>query len=117
MSKRHLLATRVFSVAAASILSACAAFGPPRTPPSVASPAHYSIAPSSPQLPADHGPPQQLELGAPPVPEWWHAFASPSLDVLVSEALDKNQSLAAAKANLRAAHEQVREQVGNNLYP
>jgi NodT family efflux transporter outer membrane factor (OMF) lipoprotein len=117
MSERHLLATRVFPVAAASILSACAAFGPPRTPPSVASPAHYSIAPPSPQQPAGHGPPQQLELGAAPVPEWWHAFASPSVDELVSEALDKNQSLAAAKANLRAAHEQVREQVGNNLYP
>ena len=117
MSKRQRLPTRVFSVAAASMLSACAAFGPPRTPPRVASPAHYSIAPPSPQLPDDHGPPQQLELGAAPVPEWWHAFASPSVDALVSEALDKNQSLAAAKANLRAAHEQVREQVGNNLYP
>lgn len=117
MSKKHRLPTRVFSVAAASMLSACAAFGPPRTPPRVASSAHYSIAPSTPQLPADHGPPQQLELGAAPVPEWWHAFASPSVDALVAEALDKNQSLAAAKANLRAAHEQVREQVGNNLYP
>jgi NodT family efflux transporter outer membrane factor (OMF) lipoprotein len=117
MSTRQRLATRVFSVVAASMLSACAAFGPPRTPPSLASPAHYSIAPSRPQLPADHGPPQQLELGAAPVPEWWHAFASPSVDALVSEALDGNQSLAAARANLRAAHEQVREQVGNNLYP
>src|SRR6185437_3883031 len=49
--------------------------------------------------------------------QWWHAFASPELDALVKEALASNQSLEAAKANLRAAHEQVREQVGENLYP
>jgi NodT family efflux transporter outer membrane factor (OMF) lipoprotein len=116
MSTKPLL-PRALPLAVAAMLSACAAFGPPRTPPSVPSPAHYSIAPPSPQLPADHGPTQQLALGAAPVPQWWHAFGSPSLDALVSEALDKNQSLAAAQANLRAAHEQVREQVGNNLYP
>jgi NodT family efflux transporter outer membrane factor (OMF) lipoprotein len=68
-------------------------------------------------VPADHGPSQQLVLGAAPVTEWWHAFGSAPLDALVSEALDRNQSLAAAKANLRAAHEQVRGQVGDNLYP
>jgi len=56
-------------------------------------------------------------MGAAPLAEWWHAFASPRLDALVSEALEKNQSLAASRANLRAAHEQVREQVGANLYP
>ena len=117
MKKSFLLATHVPALFAASMLTACAAFGPPRTPPGVASPAHYSIAPTNPQLTADHGPPQQLLLGAAPIPQWWRAFASPQLDALVSEALDRNQSLAAAKANLRAAHEQVREQVGNNLYP
>jgi NodT family efflux transporter outer membrane factor (OMF) lipoprotein len=117
MNKRPLLATHVLSFSAASMLTACAAWGPPRTPPSIASPAHYSLAPSTPQLSADHGPPQQLALGGAPVPEWWHTFASPSIDALVSEALEKNQSLAATKANLRAAHEQVRGQVGNNLYP
>ena len=101
----------------ASMLTACAAFGPSRTPPNVSSPAHYSIAPATPQVPTDHGPPQKLAMGAAPVPEWWHSFGSPRLDALVSEALDRNQSLAAAKANLRAAHEQVRGQVGENLYP
>ena len=117
MKKRSLLATRAPALVAASVLTACTAFGPPRSPPSVASPDHYSIAPSNPQSTADHGPSQQLVMGAAPIPEWWRAFASPELDALVSEALDQNQSLAAAKANLRAAHEQVREQVGNNLYP
>lgn len=117
MSKRYRLATHVLAFTAALMLTACAAFGPPRAPPSVASPAHYSLAPPTPQLPADHGPPQQLALGGAPVPEWWHAFTSPSIDALVNEALEKNQSLAATKANLRAAHEQVREQIGNNLYP
>jgi len=117
MNERLGLANRAAAFVAALMLTACAAFGPPRTPPSMASPAHYSVAPSNPQLSADHTPPQQLVIGAAPVPEWWRAFGSPQLDALVSEALEKNQSLAAAKANLRAAHEQVREQVGDNLYP
>ena len=117
MTKRSLLGTRAPALFAASVLTACTAFGPPRSPPSVASPDHYSSAPSNPQLTADHGLPQQLVIGAAPIPEWWRAFTSPELDALVSEALERNQSLAAAKANLRAAHEQVREQVGNNLYP
>ena len=117
MKKRSLLATRAPAFVAASVLTACTAFGPPRAAPSVATSAHYSIAPPNPQLTAAYGPPQQLVTGAAPIPEWWRAFASPELDALVSEALDQNQSLAAAKANLRAAHEQLREQVGNNLYP
>jgi NodT family efflux transporter outer membrane factor (OMF) lipoprotein len=117
MNTRHPLTTCVSALVGASMLSACAAFGPPRTPPSIPSPSHYSVAPSNPQLTADHGPPQQLVLGAAPIPEWWRAFSSPKLEALVGEALDKNQSLAAAKANLRSAHEQMREQVGDNLYP
>jgi NodT family efflux transporter outer membrane factor (OMF) lipoprotein len=117
MNKRLRLAIRAFAPLVAAILTACATFGPSRTPPSMASPAHYSIAPAKPQLPADHESPQQLVVGAAPVPQWWRAFGSPPLDALVSEALEKNQSLAAATANLRAAHEQVHEQVGNNLYP
>jgi NodT family efflux transporter outer membrane factor (OMF) lipoprotein len=83
----------------------------------MAAPAHYSVAPTTPQIAAAHEPSQQLVMGASPVPEWWGAFASPQLDALVGEALERNQSLAAAKANLRAAREQVREQVGENLYP
>jgi len=117
MKKRYLLATRAVALVAAAVLSACTAFGPSRSPPSVASPERYSSAPSNPPLKADHGLPQQLMMGAAPIPEWWRAFTSAELDALVSEALDRNQSLAAARANLRAAHEQVREQVGNNLYP
>jgi len=107
----------VLTAVTASMLSACVAFGPPRTPPSMALPSHYSIAPPSEQVPSDHGPTQQLTLGAAPVPEWWRAFGSAHLEALVSEALDKNQSFAAAQANLRAAHEQLREQVGDSLYP
>ncbi len=114
--KLRPLSIRASTFVVASMLTGCAAFGPPRTPPTVASPNHYSIASPNPQIPTDHGL-QQLVLGAAPVPQWWHAFASPQLDALVGEALEKNESLAAAKANLRGAHEQVREQVGDNLYP
>ena len=117
MNERLRLATGALALVAALMLTACAAFGPSRAPPSMPSPAHYSIAPSQPQLPADHASPQQLVMGGAPLAQWWQAFASPPLDALVSEALEKNQSLAAARANLRAAHEQMREQVGTNLYP
>jgi NodT family efflux transporter outer membrane factor (OMF) lipoprotein len=100
-----------------SMLSACAAFGPPRTPPRMATPSQYSITPLNPHPSAAQGADQQLVVGATPVPEWWHAFGSEELDALVTEALAHNQSLAGAQANLRAAREQLREQVGSNLYP
>ena len=116
-SATHAMASIASAVVAVSLLTACAAFGPPRTPPKLAEPDHYSVAPSQPQLTGDQGARQQLVMGAAPVPEWWHVFGSRELDTLVSEALDRNQSLAAAKANLRAAHEQVRGQIGDNLYP
>jgi NodT family efflux transporter outer membrane factor (OMF) lipoprotein len=107
----------LLTAVATSLVTACAAFGPPRTPPSIAAPSHYSIVSPTEQVPSDHGPTKQLALGAAPVPEWWRAFGSPHLEALVSEALENNPSLAAARANLRAAHEQLRGQVGNNLYP
>ena len=112
-----VLARSAAMLLATTLLSACAAFGPARTPPVVATSGQYSMAPPSPRLPDDHGPPQQLVTGAAPVPDWWLAFDSPALTALVGEALEKNASLAAARANLRAAHEQVRGQVGDNLYP
>lgn len=117
MKRRHLPGIRASALIAVSMLSACAAFGPPRTPPSLDSPSHYSIAPASSQVGDERVGRQELALGAAPVPEWWHAFGNSSLEALVSEALEKNPSLAAARANLRAAHEQVREQVGDNLFP
>ena len=118
MNRNTRLCTGMLTAMAAALLSACGAFGPPRTPPSIPAPSHYSSAPPAEQVVrSDHGPTQQLALGAAPVPEWWRAFGSPQLDALVSEALDNNQSLAAAGANLRAAHEQLRGQVGNNLFP
>ena len=117
MRKRGQQSVRMLTAAAASLLTACMTLGPPRTPPSIAVPGHYSIAAASEQVPSDHAPDQQLALGAAAVPQWWRAFDSPRLEALVAEALDNNQSLAAARANLRAAHEQAREQVGDNLYP
>ena len=117
MRDRFQAALRVLAVVTASMLAACTTFGPARTPPSTPSPDHYSIAPMSEQVPSSTGSAQQLALGAEPVPHWWSAFGSPQLDGLVDEALDHNQSLTAAKANLRAAREQARGQVGENLYP
>jgi NodT family efflux transporter outer membrane factor (OMF) lipoprotein len=104
------------ALAAAALLTGCAAFGPPRTPP-MAPPGQYAAE----ALPAALAPgseaPQQLTPGAPPIPEWWHVYQSPALDALVAEALAQNPSLAASRNSLEAAREQVRETVGDNLFP
>ena len=117
MKMRHPLARRVAALFVVALTAGCTAFGPSRTPPPMPAPGHYASAAEDQHSGGDRGPSQQLALGAAPVPQWWEAFGSPALDALVSEALQKNQSLAATRANLRSAHEQVREQVGNNLYP
>jgi NodT family efflux transporter outer membrane factor (OMF) lipoprotein len=51
------------------------------------------------------------------VPRWWSAYRCPQLDALVEEALEHSPSLAAARSNLRAAHEQLRSQIGQNALP
>lgn len=48
--------------------------------------------------------------------QWWDVFGSPSLALLVTEALAKNPSLAAAEASLRAARENTLAQQGA-LFP
>ena len=47
--------------------------------------------------------------------EWWKAFGSPALDALVERALAHNQSLAASRATLTAAREQVLAANGRRL--
>ncbi|HTY92488.1 MAG TPA: efflux transporter outer membrane subunit [Steroidobacteraceae bacterium] len=108
MNKIHSILKAIPAALASALLASCAVFGPSRTPPAMNAPAQYSVAPSS---------APRLAMGASPVARWWQAYSSPQLDDLVNEALEHNQSLAAATANLKAAHEQVREQVGENLVP
>ncbi len=101
----------------ASSVAACGAFGPPRTPPQMTSPAHYAAKGQSDQMPAADGAAQRLRTGARPVPEWWKEYGSDALDALVDEGLSNSPSLAAAQSTLKAAREGLRAQIGQSLWP
>jgi len=101
----------------ASSIAACGAFGPPRTPPQMTSPAHYAAKEQSDQMPAADGAAQRLRAGARPVPEWWKEYSSDALDALVDEGLRNSPSLAAAQSTLKAAREGLRAQIGQSLWP
>ena len=98
-------------------VAACGAFGPPRTPPQMISPAHYAAKDQSEQMPAADGAAQHLRAGARPVPEWWKEYSSDALDALVDEGLRNSPSLAAAQSTLKAAREGLRAQIGQSLWP
>jgi NodT family efflux transporter outer membrane factor (OMF) lipoprotein len=109
-----------FQVALASvalILSACTAFGPDRKPPQMTQPVHYSIGKQSTQTAEADGIAQKVAIGARPVPKWWQAYGSDDLNGLVEEGLKNSPSLAAAKSTLQAAREQLRSQIGDNVFP
>ncbi|MBV8804593.1 MAG: efflux transporter outer membrane subunit, partial [Sinobacteraceae bacterium] len=109
--------TGLSAVAMALTLSACTAFGPDRRPPRMTMPEHYSVEPQPAQLPDADGLAQQVVTGARPMPEWWKSYQSEELNNLVDEGLKNSPSLAAAQSTLRAAHEQLRSQIGNSLFP
>lgn len=81
----------------------------------VATPAQYSTMAAPPSIVAD-GVTQRL-VEAPPTPQWWHEYRSDALNALVDEALKNSPSLATAQATLKAAHEELRAQIGENLLP
>ena len=112
-----MTARAMCAAALSGALAGCGAFGPPRDPPHVPSPAHYSIEAQAPQLTAADGVAQHLTLRAPPVPRWWTEFQSDDLNAMVEEALAKSPSLAAAQSTLRAAREALRSQIGQSLLP
>jgi NodT family efflux transporter outer membrane factor (OMF) lipoprotein len=117
MSTRTLRIRLIGTSALALSISACGAFGPPRTPPQMASPAHYTAKDQSPQMPAADGTAQRLRAGARPIPEWWKEYGSDALDALVDEGLKNSPSLAAAQSTLKAAREGLRAQIGQSLWP
>ncbi len=98
-------------------VSACTAFGPSRKPPKMPEPAHYSVDSQPAQTVAADGVAQQIATGARPVPEWWKEFGSDDLNALVDEGLRNSPSYASAQATLKAAREQLRGQIGDNLFP
>ena len=60
---------------------------------------------------------QHLVTGTRPVPDWWKPTSRDALNALVEEGLAHSPSLAAAQATLKAAREQLRAQIGENLFP
>jgi NodT family efflux transporter outer membrane factor (OMF) lipoprotein len=104
-------------VVAAVTLSGCTLFGPDRKPPKMPSVEHYSVDSQPSQLPAADGVAQKIEPTARPVPQWWLAYRSDELNSLVEEGLANSPSLATAQSTLQAAREQLRQQIGDNLFP
>jgi len=104
-------------IAVVLAVSACTAFGPSRMPPKMPEPAHYSVDSQPAQTVAADGVTQQIATGARPVPEWWKEFGSDDLNALVDEGLRNSPSYASAQATLKAAREQLRGQIGDNLFP
>jgi NodT family efflux transporter outer membrane factor (OMF) lipoprotein len=112
------LRIRLIGTCALSLsVAACGAFGPPRNPPQMASPAHYAAKDQPFTMPAADGAAQRLRAGARPVPEWWKEYGSDALDALVDEGLKNSPSLAAAQSTLKAAREGLRAQIGQSLWP
>ena len=109
--------TSITALAVALGLSACTAFGPSRKPPKMPEPAHYSVESQPAQTAAADGVAQQIATGARPVPEWWKEFGSDDLNALVDEGLRNSPSYQSAQATLKAAREQLRGQIGDNLLP
>jgi outer membrane protein TolC len=98
-------------------LSACTAFGPDRKPPRMPQPAHYSVDSQPAKTAEADGVAQEVAIGARPVPEWWKEFGSEDLNALVEEGLRNSPSYASAQSSLKAAREQLRGQIGDNLLP
>src|SRR3984893_2669696 len=111
MKSRAVLACAVLGI------SACTAFGPDRKPPKMPQPAHYSVESQPGQTAAADGVSQQVAVGARPVPEWWREFGSEDLNALVEEGLKNSPSYASAQSALKAAREQLRSQIGDNMLP
>ena len=114
---RAKYAKRAGAAALALTVGACGAFGPPREPPPMPSPAHYAVDESSEKLPLADGVAQRLGVGARPLPMWWTLYQSDALNALVDEGLAKSPSLAAAQSTLKAAREGLRSQIGQNMLP
>jgi NodT family efflux transporter outer membrane factor (OMF) lipoprotein len=93
------------------------AWGPGGKAPEMPQPEHYGAEPQPAQTVTALGVAQQFVVGAQPVPQWWTLYRSDALNTLVDEGLRNSPTLAAADHSLKAAHEQLRAQIGNSLLP
>lgn len=63
------------------------------------------------------GDPQHIIVGERLAKYWWRAFSTEKLDILISEALQRNPTLSAAEATLRQARELYTARAGSTRYP
>jgi len=75
-----------------ALLSGCAGFGPERTPATLLTPSQLSL---------------RAEPGKAPAQGWWQQLQDPTLNQLISEALQKSPSLRLAQDRLREAQSAV----------
>ena len=102
----------------AALLTGCAV-GPDFHAPSLPSGAGYThepLATSSAKAPGPQGDMQKFVSDTDIPGQWWTLFHSPQLNAAIKMALIANPSIAAAKASLRAAHEDMLAENGP-LYP
>jgi len=71
------------------------------------------LAPATAAAADPFGAPQHFDVGKNIQADWWHLMHSPPLDALVTEAIQANPTLVAARAGLRQALENVHAQRGD----
>ncbi len=107
-------------VAAVSGLFISCASGPDFTPPAPPGVSSYTPAPlpeNTASSPGMQGNPQRfVTVGNVPV-QWWKAFQSEKLNLLIEQALATSPTLEAAAATLRQARETYEAKAGSTLYP
>jgi NodT family efflux transporter outer membrane factor (OMF) lipoprotein len=109
---------RLAPAVAAAFLAACAV-GPDYKAPEAPATGAYTETPLAAQTesaPVQGGDAQRVALGAKIAADWWTVFGSPELDALIRIAIEGQPTLAAAKAALRQAEENVNAQYAV-LYP
>jgi NodT family efflux transporter outer membrane factor (OMF) lipoprotein len=108
MGAQSPVPARAFGALAALLALGGCAVGPDFHRPALPPEAGYGPAAANPAAPSS----PRLAVGSDVPDDWWTVLGSPELDALVRSALEANPTLAAAKAAIRAAHEQVLAQRG-----
>lgn len=113
------IAIVVTAVLTAAFLAGCAV-GPDYRPPQPPNVKDYTAGPlcsETSSAPVKCGESQLLTLGKEIPERWWSLFHSETLDRLIRLALRENPTIAAARATLYQAEENLRAQFGSGLFP
>ena len=113
----HLLRLRTLTCATLAAALASCALGPSFRHPDRPAPSSY-LPPAAPDEVAASPNPftQRIVPSADGEATWWTLFNSPELDQLIAQAIERNQTLAAAKGSLEQAQELLTELTGTR-YP